>query len=80
MKKHIIVLAAALALAAPAAAAAPQTSPQATISKSCSSGYKHAVLGGEHKCLRVSQFCAKRHQRAYKRKGFVCKGGRLRYR
>jgi hypothetical protein len=42
---------------------------------SCSSSYVHAALAGEHKCLRSGQFCAKRHERVYRRLGFTCKPG-----
>jgi hypothetical protein len=74
----LVVLATALGAAAPAAtAAAPgqATASPLTLLKSCSSRYKHAVIDGEHKCLGTGQFCAKRHERIYRRHGFTCKPG-----
>ena len=82
-------LVAALAAAAigglPATAPARSSdAPHAVIAKTCWAGYKHAVLGRDHKCLRAGQYCAKRYERKYRRKGFTCrwyKGVyRLRYR
>jgi len=70
------VAAASLALAGPATAPAhvkahaPIT---ASASKSCSSGWRHAVIGGSHKCLRRGQFCARRHARQYRRYGYRCR-------
>jgi hypothetical protein len=52
-------------------------SPEIAIAKSCSSGYKHAKIGGAHKCLRAGQYCAKRYDRQYHRYGFHCHGKRL---
>jgi len=68
---------AALALAAPLAAgpvalgAAPGP-PVAVAAKTCSSGYTHAVIGGEQKCLRRGEFCAHRYNAQYHRYGFSC--------
>jgi ABC-type sugar transport system substrate-binding protein len=77
MRTRIVVLAAALALivAAPAAqsVAQPAKAPAiAVVAKTCSSGYKHAVISGEHKCLRRGQYCAARYKSQYKRYGFTC--------
>jgi hypothetical protein len=52
----------------------------ARASHRCSGGRVHAVLEGDHKCLGPGQYCAKRHQKKYKRKGLVCKNGRLKRR
>jgi hypothetical protein len=52
---------------------------EATASKSCSSGYTHAVMpDGSHKCLRAGQFCSRKRawQRVYHRKGFHCGANR----
>lgn len=55
---------------------------QARASHSCSSGYKHAVTPGGHKCLRAGQYCSTKpgYARVYRSKGYVCRGGRLRTR
>ena len=53
--------------AAPALQAAPTLA-----AKTCSSGYKHAVIGGQEKCLRAGEFCAHRYDRQYRRYGYRC--------
>ena len=70
---------AALALvgAAPTAGGSADSSPSITAAKSCSSGYKHAVIGGKHKCLRKGQFCSKSKDKQYHKYGFHCHNGRL---
>jgi hypothetical protein len=68
-----IVLAAGALIGAPAVAPVltPVGSPVAVAeSKTCSKGYKHAVIGGEHKCLRRGQYCARSRDREYHRYGF----------
>jgi hypothetical protein len=81
MKKHITGTIAALAILAPAATPAPAAEPTAVVAHSCSAGYRHATIGGEHKCLHAGQYCARRYQAKYHRKGFHCKAsGRLRTR
>lgn len=73
-RRHLALLLVAGVLAGlPATAPARGTdSPQAISAKSCSSGWKHAVIGGQHKCLRRGQFCARRHDSQYHRYGFHC--------
>jgi hypothetical protein len=44
----------------------------AVASKPCSAGYKHAVIGGAHKCLRRGQFCARSRDSEYHKYGFHC--------
>ncbi len=58
------------------------TPPIAHVAHSCSSGYKHAVTPGGHKCLRVGQHCSTKpgYASVYKSKGFVCRNGRLKHR
>jgi hypothetical protein len=68
-------LSVALVLAAPVSSA--PTAPRA-LAKACSSGWQHAVIGGEHKCLRRGQFCAVRYDRTYHGYGYHCHTGRLR--
>ena len=46
--------------------------PTAVAAESCSSGYTHAVIGGEQKCLRAGEYCAHSDGRQYRRYGFVC--------
>ena len=53
--------------AAPAVHAGP-----AAVVKTCSSGYKHAVIGGQEKCLRAGQFCTHRYDSQYRRYGYRC--------
>lgn len=76
LKRRLALLLVAGALgglpAAAAAPAQPATSPQAVSAKTCSSGWKHAVIGGSHKCLRRGQLCARRYKRQYRRYGFRC--------
>lgn len=81
MRRWIATGAVALGLAAAgpiAAATATPTHRPTTTSKSCSAGYKHALIGGSEKCLRRGQFCASSHKRQYVRYGFRCVVGRLR--
>lgn len=40
--------------------------------KPCSAGWTHAVIGGEHKCLRAGQFCQRDADGQYHRYGFHC--------
>ena len=72
-RKFVAALAAiTLAGAGAAPAIAPAQAAQAVMAKSCSSGWKHAVIGGEHKCLRRGQFCARRYDSQYHRYGYHC--------
>ncbi len=74
MKKLAICIAVlAVALVAAPATAPAQSPVAATVAKSCSSGWKHAVIGGAHKCLRRGQFCAHRYDRQYRRYGYRCR-------
>ena len=54
------------------------TAPSAAEAHACSSGYKHGVVGGRHKCLKAGQFCSKGYDRSYHRYRFHCHTGRLR--
>ena len=44
----------------------------AAMAKPCSSGWKHAVIGGQHKCLRRGQFCARSRDSEYHQYGYHC--------
>jgi hypothetical protein len=72
---RLAVFAATLAAAATAATAAPAHpvayAPTA-VAKSCSSGFKHAVIGGVEKCLRAGEFCAHAYDCQYRRYGYRC--------
>lgn len=46
--------------------------PTAAVAKSCSSGYRHAVIGGSHKCLRRGQFGARSRDSQCHRYGYHC--------
>jgi hypothetical protein len=73
LKKFVVVAIAAVSLAAATPAPAPAHQPiTASAAKSCSSGWRHAVIGGSEKCLRRGQFCARRSDRQYHRYGFHC--------
>ena len=86
MRRLASATAVALALSLPGAATAtaerPAAPPIAHAAHSCSSGYKHAVTPGGHKCLRAGQYCSTKpgYGAVYRSKGFVCRGGRLKYR
>jgi hypothetical protein len=68
-----VLLAVGAIAGAPAAAAEPAPTPPLAVSaKTCSAGWKHAVIGGAEKCLRRGQFCARRYKRQYRRHGFRC--------
>jgi hypothetical protein len=88
VRRLLAVFVCALALSAaalePAAGGASRVpNPPAVAAKSCSAGYRHAVMpDGSHKCLRAGQFCSRKRawQRTYHQKGFHCKvNGHLTY-
>ena len=67
----------ALVLAVVAAGVGSVSAPAAPVvplaaAKPCSSGWTHGVIGGEHKCLRAGQFCARRYDSQYHRYGYHC--------
>lgn len=81
-RSRALGLLAALALiaAAPTASTSAGSSQDAapiTAAKSCSSGWRHAVLPNGHKCLRAGQFCKKAWDGRYHKYGFHCHNGRL---
>ena len=73
LSRRAAVLVATLLAAFAAATSAPaaQQAPAVAL-KTCSSGWKHAVIGGEEKCLRAGQFCARRYDSQYRRYGYRC--------
>jgi hypothetical protein len=77
MKRRLAALAAAAAAFAAAPAVAPvfndsPVAPATAVAKTCSAGFKHAVINGSEKCLRRGQFCARAADRQYRRYGFRC--------
>lgn len=78
MRRLLVAALAAASLAAGAPAASAHTPTEATAAKSCSSGWKHAVINGSHKCLRRGQFCAHAYDRrsprpySYSHYGYRC--------
>jgi hypothetical protein len=68
-----LIAATALSVGAPVASAPAHPNDAHVIAaKSCSSGWKHAIIGGQHKCLRRGQFCARSRDRDYHRYGYHC--------
>jgi hypothetical protein len=73
MRTRLAHFLALVALLAPGPAAAlAQPSPPASAAKTCSHGFKHAVIHGKEKCLRRGEFCTRKYQRDYKRYGYSC--------
>jgi hypothetical protein len=73
-RTRLAALIAALSLigAVPVGATASHQGSEAVASKSCGSGYTHAVISGSHKCLRRGQYCAHSADRQYHRYGYHC--------
>jgi hypothetical protein len=76
MKSRLAALAAAAAAFAAAPAVAPiggsSIAPAVAVAKTCSAGFKHAVINGAEKCLRRGQFCARAADGQYRRYGYRC--------
>ena len=68
----LVVVTAGFGGAAVSPAVAPFDLVPAAEAKPCSSGWRHAIIAGSHKCLRRGQFCARRYDRQYHRYGFHC--------
>jgi hypothetical protein len=62
----------ALAAIVAASIAVPVAAPVGAAAKSCRSGYTHAVIGGQEKCLHAGEFCARRYQRQYIHYHYTC--------
>jgi hypothetical protein len=75
MRRFVAVVLASVALVGlPATAAAhPAAGPRAVAAKTCSAGYKHAVINGQHKCLRRGQYCARAYKNQYPKYGYQCR-------
>jgi hypothetical protein len=77
MKHRLAALAVTVAAFAAAPALAPSgpasaLAPAPAVAKSCSAGFKHAVINGAQKCLRRGEFCAHAADRQYRRYGYRC--------
>jgi hypothetical protein len=77
VKRRLAALAVAVSGFAAVPAVAPvrvgsPVAPSVAMAKTCSSGYKHAVISGSEKCLRRGQFCARAKDSTYHRYGFHC--------
>jgi hypothetical protein len=71
--RWVAATAATVVLAVPIGQApAAKPAPVATVARSCSAGFKHAVINGAEKCLRRGEFCAHRADRQYRRYGYRC--------
>jgi len=65
----VLGVAAAVPVVAPAAPTAVRTP---VVTKTCSAGFRHGVIGGAQKCLRAGEFCAHRYDSQYRRYGYRC--------
>jgi hypothetical protein len=77
VKRRLVALAVAVSVFAAAPAVVPvfegsPATPSVAMAKTCSSGFKHAVISGSEKCLRRGQFCARAKDSTYHRYGFHC--------
>ena len=76
MKRRLAVVVSLAALVFGGAAVAPATHPVSLTpvasAHTCSSGYRHAIISGAHKCLRRGQYCAIGSDRQYHRYGYHC--------
>jgi uncharacterized repeat protein (TIGR01451 family) len=57
---------------APTAPAAPDSQ-----THRCKRGFRHAIIAGQHQCLKIGQRCNRRFDRQYHKYGFHCHRGRL---
>jgi hypothetical protein len=73
-----IVLSLGLALTTSPVGLGTTPAPAASIAKTCSHGFVHAVIGGKQKCLHRGEFCSRRYASQYVTYGFHCRTGRLR--
>ncbi len=64
----VVAAAAAVGVSAPAAAPASHAPTQVAATSDCTP----ATINGQHKCLRVGQFCKHSADRQYRRYGFRC--------
>ena len=72
MRSRVAVFAAAAVAFAAAPSAPVFSGTPVAVAKTCSSGFKHAVINGSEKCLRRGEFCAHAADRQYRRYGYRC--------
>jgi hypothetical protein len=75
MKRRIMTVVVAACLLGPGISgtvAGTSLGPTSAQAKSCSRSFVHAVIGGQEKCLRRGEFCARARDREYRRYGFRC--------
>lgn len=72
-----LTLLAGFVIAAAAASAISAAAEPEALDHRCKSGFRHAVIGGKHKCLKAGQRCTRRYDRQYHRYGFHCHSGWL---
>lgn len=72
LRRYLGAAVVAVALALVPTAAPASNGPVAVVAKTCSAGYRHAVINGAQKCLRRGEFCAHSADRQYRRYGFRC--------
>jgi hypothetical protein len=70
--RRLLAILAALIAALGAATAAPATTAPTASAKTCRTGYVHAVIQGQEKCLHAGEFCRHSLDRVYRRYGFRC--------
>jgi hypothetical protein len=73
MRRRLAAVVAAVALAVSFGASG-------AAAKTCPSGFTHAVIGGEQKCLHAGEYCSHAEARQYRRYHFVCESVRGTYR
>ena len=69
----VFAVAIGVGVSTPAVAPAGSQGPiRAVAARTCPAGYTPAKIDGQHKCLRVPQFCKHAADRQYRRYGFRC--------
>jgi hypothetical protein len=69
-----------VAALAAAAVAVSVGAPGIASAKTCPSGYTHAVISGEQKCLHAGEYCSHLEAAQYRRYHYVCTRVRGTYR
>jgi hypothetical protein len=78
MNRRLALAAAALALVVTPSGHGSPAAPSTALARSCSSGFRHAVIDGAQKCLRRGEFCAHAYDHRaprrwpYKHYGYRC--------
>jgi hypothetical protein len=72
VRRYFALLISLVALAVGIGGATGASATPTTVAKTCSTGYRHAVIGGAEKCLRAGEFCTHSYDRQYQRYGYRC--------